>query len=661
MCGIAGICGMAREGHLTQDMLLRMLSTVTHRGPDERGLYLDNHIGLAHARLSIIDLNSGTQPLHNEDESLWLVYNGEIYNYRELREDLEEKGHRFYTETDGEVVLHLYEEVGADALQHLNGQFALAIWNTHNRELFLARDRCGIRPLYYTVARQNFVFASEIKALFANRWVPRRLDPIGLDQVFTFWTTLSPRTVFENVWEIPPGHYLKVRGGQLQCVQYWDVPLPEVHERWEDSLETICLQTRQRLYDAVQLRLRADVPVGCYLSGGLDSSILTSLVAEKAANEVQSFGIRFQETAYDEGRYQTQVANRLHLKHQSVWVANEQIGQLLDPVIRHCERPILRMAPAPLFALSRLVRDSGYKVVLSGEGADEIFGGYNIFREAKVRRFWAQDPGSLRRAKLIQELYPYVHTDPRKRARLTMFYAQGLEKWDDPLFSHRLRWDNTSRLKGFYSDSLRDAVASYDGYEDVVENLPTSYWKAHPLAQAQYLEMKIFLSNYLLSSQGDRMAMAHSVEIRLPFLDHHLIEFVSRVPAKWKILGLNEKFLLKRSYHSRLPESIVRRPKQPYRAPNDKCFLEQTVQQEMEASLSKSSLNNAGLFDVKKTRKLVQKLYARGMLSEFENMALVGILSTQILHRQFIADCATPSLSCVREGLTVDRRQAVRA
>jgi asparagine synthase (glutamine-hydrolysing) len=318
------------------------------------------------------------------------------------------------------------------------------------------------------------------------------------------------------------------------------------------------------------------------------------------------------------------------------------------------------MAPAPLFALSRLVRDRGYKVVLSGEGADEIFGGYNIFREAKVRRFWAHEPGSLRRAKLIQELYPYVYTDPRKRARLTMFYGQGLDKYDDPLYSHRLRWDNTRRLKGFFSESLREAVASYDGYEDVVDNLPTSYWQAHPLAQAQYLEMKIFLSNYLLSSQGDRMAMAHSVEIRLPYLDHHLIEFVSRVPAKWKILGLNEKFLLKRSYDSRLPESVVRRPKQPYRAPDEKCFLEQTVQQEMEASLSTGSLTNAGLFDVKKTHKLVQKLYARGKLSAIENMALVGILSTQILHRRFIADTEAPRVSCVREGLTVDRRQAVR-
>lgn len=661
MCGIAGICGMARGGHISRTDLLRMLSTVRHRGPDERGLYLDDHVGLGHARLSIIDLDSGTQPLHNEDESLWLVYNGEIYNYRELRQDLEERGHRFYTKTDGEVVLHLYEEVGADVLEHLNGQFALAIWHVHKQELFLARDRCGIRPLYYTLAHQNFVFASEIKALFANRWVPRCLDPIGLDQVFTFWTTLSPRTVFKDVWEVPPGHYLKVRGKQVQQVQYWDVPLPAAHDCWDESLETLCLQARQMLHEAVQFRLRADVPVGCYLSGGLDSSILTTLVTEKALNEVQSFGIRFGETRYDEGDYQALVADRLRLKHENVFVTNEQIGQLLDPVIRHCERPILRMAPAPLFALSGLVRECGYKVVLSGEGADEIFGGYNIFREAKIRRFWAHEPESSRRAKLIQELYPYVYTDPRARARLRMFYAQGLERYDDPLYSHRLRWDSTCRLKRFYSDALNDAVAPYDGYEEVVANLPKAYWKASPLTQAQYLEMKIFLSNYLLSSQGDRMAMAHSVEIRLPYLDHHVIEFASRVPAKWKILGLNEKFLLKRSFRNRLPEAVVHRPKQPYRTPNEKCFLGKNMRQETEDALSEKSLNEAGLFNAKKTRALVQKMRTREGGSEFENMALVGILSTQSLHRQFIADYETPCLPGPGEALVFDRRQAVRA
>ncbi|MFC1652877.1 asparagine synthase (glutamine-hydrolyzing) [Planctomycetota bacterium] len=661
MCGIAGMFSMGGDNNVTREMLLRMVGTLRHRGPDQRGIYIDNQVGLAHARLSIIDLNTGTQPLHNENETLWMVYNGEIYNYRELREQLERKGHRFHTKTDGEVILHLYEEIGIDVLNQLNGQFAIVLWDTQKQELVLARDRCGIRPLFYTKAKNTLLFASEIKALFANRYVTRRLDPIALDQIATFWTTLSPRTAFEDIWEIPPGHYLKAQYDRMHLRQYWDVPLPEPQEQWSHSLDTLCLKTRDILHDAIRLRLRADVPIGCYLSGGLDSSILTTLVAEDANNLVRSFGIRFKEDDYDEGSFQKLLTDRLNLCHHEICVANEDIGQSFHDMVWHSERPILRTAPVPLFLLSRLVRDSGFKVVLSGEGADEVFGGYNIFREAKIRRFWARQPESESRAALIRELYPYVYTDPRARLRLRMFFARGLEHCDDPLYSHRLRWNNTSRLKTFFSDSMRQTTATYDGYEEVRESLPKAFWRTTPLLQAQYLEMKIFLSNYLLSSQGDRMAMAHSVEIRLPYLDHHLIEFMSRVPAKWKILGLNEKFLLKRCFRDRLPRKIVERSKQPYRAPNEKSFLESAMKEGIEAMLSESALRDAEIFDAQKTRKLLLKLQTRGTLSEVENMALVGILSTQSLHKQFIADYEAPRLDDLRDDITIDRRHALRA
>ncbi len=656
MCGIAGICHIDGPDGISLNLLKKMIGVLGHRGPDETGVYLDNHVGLGHARLSIIDLSSGVQPIHNEDETLWIIYNGEVFNYVELKKELEQKGHRFYTTSDTEVVLHLYEEEGPECVTRLNGQFGMAIWDVNAKSLFLARDRVGIRPLFYTVLDNTLFFGSEIKSIFMNPNVPRRIDPVAMDQIFTFWTTLAPRTIFEHVYELPPGHYLTVSEGEVTIEKYWDIPLYSPAEHVAMTPEDISREIGHLLQEAIRIRLRADVPVGCYLSGGLDSSGITTLVVKNFDSHVRTFGIRFEEDAFDEGDYQRQMVSYLNVDHTDVVATNEDIGAALGDCLWHCEKPLLRTGPIPLYLLSRIVRQSDFKVVLTGEGADEVFGGYNIFREAKVRRFWAKAPDSQRRAGLIGQLYPYIFNNPRLKRTLQSFFSKGLDQADDPLFSHMIRWENTSKLKNFFSGDLSQEIGSYCGYEQVKECLPMAFEDADYLSRAQYLETAIFLSGYLLSSQGDRMAMAHSVEIRLPFLDPSVMEFMGRVPAKWKILGLNEKHILKKTFKGILPGEILRRPKNPYRAPIRQSLLNHKKMDETQQAFSETSLKNAGLFDAGKVAKLLRKMKVSGRASEIDDMALMGILSSQLVYQQFVEDFPCRPAHDVCPDLIVDHR-----
>jgi asparagine synthase (glutamine-hydrolysing) len=656
MCGIAGIYNLNGPTGVSLPAIERMITVLHHRGPDETGVYLDDRVGLGHARLSIIDLSSGTQPIHNEDETMWIVYNGEIFNYLELKQDLLRRGHRFYTTSDTEVILHLYEEEGADCLRQLNGQFAFAIWDVTKSDLFLARDRVGIRPLHYTVCDDTLIFASEIKSIFMNERVHRELDPIAIDQIFTFWTTLTPRTAFKDIYELPPGHHLTARGDRIVVKRYWEIPFRPRAEQSDLPVREVCEEIQELLRDAVRIRLRADVPVGCYLSGGLDSSGIAAIIARNFDSDLTTFGIRFEEDRFDEGEHQKQMVSFLGVDHSEIQATNDRIGIAFPDTLWHCEKPLLRTAPVPLFMLSKLVHENGFKVVLTGEGADEVFGGYNIFREAKVRRFWAKYPQSQRRAGLVGQLYPYIFKDPRLKRTLGPFFAKGLDKTDDPIFSHLVRWENTSRLKTFFSQELKAAIGQYCGYEQVRRSLPDAYEKWDILSKAQYLEMTIFLSNYLLSSQGDRVAMAHSVEIRVPYLDFRVIDFAGRVPAKWRILGLREKHILKRSFQGILPESITGRPKHPYRAPIKESLLNQKTAEYTEEMLSKQSLERTGLFDVNKVTGLLQKLRKLDNPSELDNMALAGILSSELIYRQFVDGFPTRLDFPICPDLVIDRR-----
>lgn len=641
MCGIAGIMSINGAEQIDRDLLIDMISILRHRGPDESGIYIDPHVGLGHVRLSVIGIGGGGQPICNEDGTLWIVYNGEAFNYIELKEELLTKGHCFTTQTDTEVLLHLYEELGPAFLSKVNGQFALAIWDSRRSSLFLASDRVGIRPLYYCNTGNSFIFASEIKSILLSPQVPREFDAKGIAQVFTFWSTLASTTAFRDIHRLPPGHYLTVTGNEIALHQYWQLPYYPLEDRWTGPLEEAVEELRTLIKNAVQIRLRADVPVGAYLSGGLDSSIITTLIANYFNNSLRTFSINFQESSYDETESQRELIGKLNTSHSQIIVSNAMIRENFPQVVWHSEVPLLRTGPVPMFLLSRLVRSSNFKVVLSGEGADEIFGGYNIFKEAKIRSFWGRNPSSTWRPLLVERLYHYIFNNPaRGRAFLQQFFAVREEDIDDPLFSHAIRWEHSWKNSTFFSSDLLASLGGHLPVEDVSQFIPAGFAGWDVLAKAQYWESFIFLPNYLLTSQGDRVGMANSIEMRHPFLDFRVIDFAARLPAKWKIRGLTEKFILKKAFGSDLPASITNRPKQPYRAPISQVFFTGGSSNDyVDELLSERCLKETGYFDPAKVSNLVRRFRTGGqpVTNEFQNMALAGILSTQLLHHQFIS------------------------
>jgi len=636
MCGIAGIWSESLPPSVGE--LQRMADALHHRGPDGHGIHRDGPMGMAHTRLAIIDLAGGAQPLCNEDGNVWVTFNGEIFNYVELREELVAAGHRFSTTSDTEVLVHLYEEHGEGFLQRLNGQFAIALWDARAQRLLLARDRVGIRPLFYTWAGRRLAFASEAKALFTLPEVPRRLDPAGLAGVFGWWSALAPRSVFEGVLCLPAGHLLSVdaRGQSVKCWWDWDFPVdPDPAPPDEHALAE---ELHALLIDAVRLQLRADVPVGAYLSGGLDSSIITTIIRRHTDTPLRSFSLTFADAEFDESEHQQALARHLGTSHSAVACSRSDIASLFARTVWHAETPLVRTAPAPMMMLADSVRAAGYKVVLTGEGADEVFGGYDLFKEAKVRRFIASQPSSTRRRRIVERLYPYLAASPSAgRGFSQQFFAQGLDRVDDPAFAHQTRLATTGRARVFFQADWQERMAAVDARSQFTEKLPARFARWSPMARDQYVEAHTLMSGYLLSSQGDRMAMAASIEGRFPFLDHRVIEFASRLPPQLKMRGLREKLLLKQAFAGELPAQISRRTKQPYRAPDSASFFEAGRALPWVAELlDESRLQDSGVFDPPAVGKLMAKCAAGRAIGFGDNMAFIGVLSTQLLHEQFI-------------------------
>jgi asparagine synthase (glutamine-hydrolysing) len=442
-----------------------------------------------------------------------------------------------------------------------------------------------------------------------------------------------------------------VADGAYSVKRYWDIPFCPDEEKLDWPEERIRDTIFELLLDATRIRLRADVPVGTYLSGGLDSSGITALVSKNFNNSVKTFGIRFEEQAFDEGAEQNEMVRYLNADHHELMALNRSIYKTFPDVVWFSEKPLLRTAPVPLYLLSALVRQSGRKVVLTGEGADEVFGGYNIYRENKVRRFWARRPDSSFRHLLVGHLYPYIFKDKRLAGMMKSFFSQGLTNTGDPLYSHLIRWGNTGRIKHLFSDDLRSSLGTYNCIEELRSTLPRDMDRMDAFTKAQYLEMSIFMSNYLLSSQGDRVAMGHSLEIRVPYLDHRLIEFMAKVPSKWKIRGMNEKYILKQVYRGILPQSIASRPKHPYRAPIREGLLDGDYQGE----LSERRVMSDGLFNPSGITALINKMKNTTSPSETDGMALTGVLSSQILSRQYLSDFKIDKTVAVTPTVFVDR------
>jgi asparagine synthase (glutamine-hydrolysing) len=644
MCGITGIFNFGSKRPINPELLQKMMDLIIHRGPDGEGKYIKDNVGLGHRRLSIIDLTSGDQPIFNEDETIAVVFNGEIFNYVELRDRLISLGHIFKTTSDTEVIVHAYEEFGYPAfLSELNGQFAISLYDDSKKKLILARDRVGIRPLFYSLLNngQEIIFSSEMKSLHSHPEVDSNFDYKGLNEIFSLWVNIPPRTIFKGIKELPPGHAMEISHEHgIKTYQYWRHEFPEASytSKPERPLQFYQKELEELLYDSITLRLRSDVPVGTYLSGGLDSSYITSMVKKHHKNELSSFSVAFTDQNYDESEYQKRMVEHLGTDHRIIKVTPETIGESFSDAVYFAERPMIRTAPSPMLKLSGLVRENKFKVVLTGEGADEVFGGYNIFKEDKVRRFWAKFPNSNLRPKLLTKLYPYLGDGKGANPFWQNFFKKGLTETDHPFYSHLIRWSNTSYVKRFFNKEIRE----HFNEEEILENLKSyvhpDMMKWHPLSRSQYLESILFMPGNLLSSQGDRMLMGNSVEGRFPFLDHRIIEFAAKIPAIYKINGLNEKFILKKVAEPLLPKSISNREKRPYRAPIASCFMgnDLNLSQQM---FSDEKIREFNLFDEKSISKLKIKLnqgiISRGV-SARDDMACAAIISTQLLKHYYL-------------------------
>lgn len=642
MCGIAGLINLlSGKGVPDRELALRMARALRHRGPDGFGIYRDRHVALAHSRLSIIDLDGGWQPMANAEETIWVCFNGEIFNYIELREELAAKGHRFRTKSDTEVLIHAYAEHGEAMVDRLNGQWAFVIWDAARRRALFSRDRVGINPLFWTIHEGVLRFASEVKAIFQDPAVPRALSREGLDEALTFWAPVAPLTPYAGIRQLPPGAVATLdldRDAEPRVSVRWRPSFPEGRAPSADEAPLVA-QVREALRGGSTIRLRADVPVGSYLSGGLDSTIVASLIASNREVPLRTFSVEFADREFDEAEHQRAAVAHLGTSHASIRCGDAEIAGVFPDVVYHGEAPLLRTAPAPLFILSRLVRSSGYRVVLTGEGADEFFAGYDIFREDRVRRFWARHPESKLRPQLLLRLYPYLQRSPVAQVEMAKaFFGRNLAQTDDPFYSHRPRWDATSRIKLMLDPAMREGVAPDAAVERLRARLPDDYARWTPLARAQYLEIVTLLSGYLLSSQGERMMMANSVEGRFPFLDPDVMDVADALPDALKLRVLDEKHVLKRAMRDLLPPAVLARKKQPYRAPVVAPFFAEGTPDYVDACLGPDAIRAAGIWQPQPVASLVAKCRKTGgkAMSNTDDMAFCAILSTQLIARDLL-------------------------
>lgn len=635
MCGICGVATFGVPADL--DAVRAMAATLGHRGPDGTGFLRDHRAALGHTRLSLIDAVGGTQPMGTPDEDQWVTFNGEIFNHVELREELRALGHHFSTRSDTEVILHAWQEWGNGCFHRFNGQWALAIWDRREQRLTLSRDRLGVRPLFYHLSPGRIAFASRVRALLADPLVPRSLDLAGLEQVFTLWSAQAPRTAFTRISQLPPGHIAQFDAEGFRSEPWWSIDFPVRGEEPSQDLRENAERLRSLLKEATRLRFeRSDFPVGAYLSGGIDSAVTASLIREVTSADLSTFSLRFTDAEFDEGRHQSLMAERLGTRHHEVEVSRRDIADVFPDVVWHAETPLLRTAPAPMFLLSALVARSGQKVVVTGEGADEVLGGYDIFREARVRDFWARGPDSPIRDRATELLYPWLQRNPGRAPAFARSFFGADHDLADPASSHRTRWNAGSALSSLLTPAAREAM-SIEAGEPPMPPRHGKVWDA--LSRSQWLEMSTLLPGYILASQGDRMLMAHSVEGRFPFLDRDVVEFANALPARHKLFGLEEKFILKVAFADLIPDEILHRPKQPYRAPDAASFFADGGEpQWLGDALSTGSLADCEIFDPTQVQGLVTKARRRSeRFGNTDNMRIVALLSTLLLHQQFIS------------------------
>jgi len=632
MCGITGIFGFKDEAKDSSSRIARMTAALAHRGPDAWGTYTSPHLALGHARLSIIDLSTGDQPMVSSDFAI--SYNGEIYNHIELRDDLEKLGVVFKTRSDTEVVMRAFQMWGKDAFPKFNGQFAFLLWDKRHQRLIVARDRYGVRPLFVTQWRGAWYFASEMKAFDTLPGFRREYDAQRLFEHGLLWNTIGPDTVYKGIRIIPPGTF-EIYQDASEPSRHRYYSLGCLPQKAPVSFDEAQEELREMLRDAVRLRLRSDVPVGMYLSGGIDSSVLALLTSRIMGERFKSFSVTFQDPDFDESVFQNEMVASIGSEHHSVRIDYDAICDNFSDSVYHAERPLFRTAPVPLFLLSRLVRENEMKVVITGEASDEVLFGYDSYKEVKLLEFWARSPRSALRPLLIKRLYPHLrhYADERGYGLMKLYYEDFLSAFPNELVGLVIRIRNNSVLAAAFHKELGVKFNNDDLIEKISGTYPSRHRDWTLLQKNQFLEMTTLLDGYLLSSQGDRMALSHGVEGRFPYLDHRFVERVFSWPDAYKLKGFSQKHILRKAFRGLIPDSIIDRPKLPYQAPDLRAFIRNGKPVPLvEEFMSPEMIRDLGVFDERFVARFLRKFADRSpeRIGYRDNMILVFILSAQL-------------------------------
>ncbi len=650
MCGIAGVINLTRTASVPREIVRSMADALYHRGPDQHGYFFRPHLGLASRRLSIVGLADGRQPIANESKTVHVVFNGELFDFRERRAELAARGHAFRTSCDTEILPHLWEDHGEEMLTRLRGQFAFALWDEQRQRLILARDRFGICPLYWTRQRDEdgewLLFASEIKGLLASGMVTPRPDVRGINQLFTFFAIPGPVTCFEGIRTLLPGHYLAIQFGaqgepaRIEERQYWGIDFPDRGQedaggdpaRLTDQFESVLMK-------AVEKRLRADVPVVSYLSGGVDSSVVVAMATQERAKteerSIPTFTIRVNDPHLNEAAEAELVARHVGAKMVMVDCGRPEVLKTYPELIRAAEGPVIDTACAALLLLARAVHEHGYKAALTGEGADEWLAGYPWYKVHKLLNWLDVVPG-IKLSALARRLYMKITRAPKipwHLAKRSQQAVGGPNAWFEiyGLFS-------TAKLR-FFSPEMWERIGDHIPYEDLQLNLERAR-RWHPLNRSLYVGARVMLPGLLLAAKGDRVAMNSSVETRYPFLDEDVFDFCARLAPQWKLRGFKEKYILRLVAQRWLPSSIAWRRKAMFRAPFDSFHLSGPgVPGFVDQLLSPESLRKTGYFDpeaVAHWRQGFHQLRAQSPRRTMIEMGLVGVVATQLWHHTFI-------------------------
>ena len=606
MCGICGFC-LPDDKRVNPKVLVEMASAIAHRGPDEEGYYVTAGIALGHRRLSIIDLDTGKQPIHNEDKTIYIVFNGEIYNFPELKKDLEERGHTFYTKTDTEVLVHLYEDMEEKCLEKIRGMFAFAIWDGRKHKLFLARDRIGIKPLYYAFNGSTLSFASELKSLLKAPFIDRRLDLESLRLYLTYDFIPSPYSIMRGIRKLLPGHYLIYREGQLREGVYWDLDLRDKGEK-NSSEDDICQEIWSRFREAVRMRLISDVPLGVLLSGGIDSTSVIAALREEGIDNIKTFSIGFEDPSFDESTFARRAATFFGTEHYEEILDPQKLKDILPPITSLLDEPLADASIIPTFLLSQFTRRS-VKVALGGDGGDELFAGYPTYQAFRLAQMYAKVPSWLRR-NLVERWamkLPVSFDNMSLDFRLKKF-IKGVPY---PPIIRNYVWLGTftpQETEGILTTEVMDELRGLDEFS-ILNNFLCGKEFDSLLGELLFLDMKLYLQEGVLV-KVDRASMANSLEVRVPFLDHQFVDFVTGLPERLKLKGLTTKYILKKTVKDKIPREVVFRKKKGFGIPAAKWIAGDLKGLFLDV-FSEERLKKQGIFDAAVIQKLLEEHFSK--------------------------------------------------